>query len=145
MGNSAGSRFSSRSSVFHDTVLTADYTDESKEVVLVSSTTSESKIPAKECLEHVYNHQQDNTESNTTNRYAPGFGFKDSKKQRFDYDEFDPDTFAKWIGYSEETQLDQLIDTLDIEQLSVYAREMSQSASNPCVYGFGFRSLRLSS
>ena len=83
--NSAGSRFSSRSSVFHDTVLTADYTDESKEVVLVSSTTSESKIPAKECLEHVYNHQQDNTESNTTNGYAPGFGFKDSKKQRFDY------------------------------------------------------------
>ena len=83
--NSAGRRFSSRSSVFHDTVLTADYTDESKEVVLVSSTTSESEIPAKECLEHVYNHQQDNTESNTTNGYAPGFGFKDSTKQRFDY------------------------------------------------------------
>ena len=83
--------------------------------------------------------------TNITNGESNVLGFKEGTKEHFEYDEFDPETFAKWIGYSEETQLDQLIDTLEIEQLSVYAREMSQSASNPCVYGFGFRSLRLSS
>mmetsp|Transcript_37114 Transcript_37114/g.42454 ORF Transcript_37114/g.42454 Transcript_37114/m.42454 type:complete len:1352 (+) Transcript_37114:147-4202(+) len=83
--------------------------------------------------------------TNITNGESNVLGFKEGTKEHFEYDEFDPETFAKWIGYYEETQLDQLIDTLEIEQLSVYAREMSQSASNPCVYGFGFRSLRLSS
>jgi hypothetical protein len=88
--------------------------------------------------------QQDDT-NNTTNEDAHVPGFNEGTKEHFEYDQFDPETLAKWIGYSEETELDQLIDTLDIEQLSVYAREMSQSASNPCVYGFGFRSLRLAS
>jgi hypothetical protein len=88
--------------------------------------------------------QQDDT-NNITNEEAHVPGFNEGTREHFEYDEFDPETFAKWIGYSEETELDELIDTLDIEQLSVYAREMSQSASNPCVYGFGFRSLRLSS
>eukprot|EP00531_Pseudo-nitzschia_arenysensis_P017328 CAMPEP_0116148558 /NCGR_PEP_ID=MMETSP0329-20121206/18442_1 /TAXON_ID=697910 /ORGANISM="Pseudo-nitzschia arenysensis, Strain B593" /LENGTH=1181 /DNA_ID=CAMNT_0003644741 /DNA_START=112 /DNA_END=3657 /DNA_ORIENTATION=- len=63
----------------------------------------------------------------------------------FEYDEFDPVLFAKWIGYNEETKLDGMIDTLEIEQLSVYAREMSQSASNPCVYGCAPESLRFAS
>ncbi len=63
----------------------------------------------------------------------------------FEYDEFDPVLFAKWIGYSEETKLDGMIDTLEIEQLSVYAREMSQSASNPCVYGCAPEALRFAS
>ncbi|VEU35296.1 unnamed protein product [Pseudo-nitzschia multistriata] len=65
---------------------------------------------------------------------VPGFN-QESVGGHFEYDEFDPVTFAKWLGYSEETELEQVIDTLDIEQLSVYAREMSQSASNCCVYG----------
>lgn len=63
----------------------------------------------------------------------------------FDYREFDATEYAKWIGYNEETELDQLVDELGIEQLCVYAREMSQSASNPCVYGCGLKSLRLAS
>eukprot|EP00533_Pseudo-nitzschia_delicatissima_P009379 CAMPEP_0116084330 /NCGR_PEP_ID=MMETSP0327-20121206/3747_1 /TAXON_ID=44447 /ORGANISM="Pseudo-nitzschia delicatissima, Strain B596" /LENGTH=1201 /DNA_ID=CAMNT_0003575273 /DNA_START=88 /DNA_END=3693 /DNA_ORIENTATION=+ len=63
----------------------------------------------------------------------------------FEYDDFDPVLFARWIGYSEETKLDGMIDTLEIEQLSVYAREMSQSASNPCVYGFAPETLRFAS
>ena len=88
--------------------------------------------------------QQDDT-NNTTNAEAHVPGFNEGTTEHFEYDDFDPEKFAKWIGYSEETELDQLIDTLDIEQLSVYAREMSQSASNPCVYGCGFKSLRLSS
>jgi len=66
-----------------------------------------------------------------------GPGFKPrSIIDEFEYDEFDPVIFAKWLGYSEETELDQLIDTLDIEQLIVFDRETSQSASNPCVYGW---------
>lgn len=73
-------------------------------------------------------------------------GFRDSDGMgRFDYDEFDPKTFAKWIGYSEETELEELIDTLEVEQLSVFARESSQSASNPCVYGCAPESLRFAS
>ena len=63
----------------------------------------------------------------------------------FEYDEFDPIAFAKWLGYTEETQLNQVIDTLEIEQLSVFARETSQSASNPCVYGMAPEALRFSS
>jgi hypothetical protein len=70
---------------------------------------------------------------------------KNFEDQSFDYKYFDPQEFAKWIGYMEETELDQLVDTLGVEQLSVYSREMSQSASNLCVYGWGFKSLRLAS
>ena len=66
-------------------------------------------------------------------------------RKTFEYDEFDPVAFTKWIGYTEETKLDQLIDTLEIEQLSVFARETSQSASNPCVYGVAPESLRFAS
>eukprot|EP00536_Pseudo-nitzschia_multiseries_P004604 jgi/Psemu1/253742/estExt_Genewise1Plus.C_770053 len=69
-----------------------------------------------------------------TESAVPGFK-TGSTTDQFEYDEFDPVTFAKWLGYSEETELDQLVDTLDIEQLSVFARETAQSASNPCVYG----------
>jgi hypothetical protein len=75
---------------------------------------------------------------------VPGF-LESGTNDRFEYTDFDPVTFAKWIGYSEETELDQVIDTLEIEQLSVFARETSQSASNPCVYGCAPESLRLAS
>jgi hypothetical protein len=57
---------------------------------------------------------------------------KFDKSGRFEYKDFDPQEFARWIGYAEETQCDEIIDALGIEQLSVYSREMSQSASNPC-------------
>lgn len=70
---------------------------------------------------------------------------KNPKDEHFDYKDFDPQEFAKWIGFTEDTELDQLVDTLGVEQLSVYSREMSQSASNLCVYGCGLKSLRLSS
>ena len=72
----------------------------------------------------------------TTHEKSSIFGFRNcQKKDNFEYDAFDPAVFAEWIGHKEETKLDQIVDTLEIEQLSVYAREMSQSASNPCVYG----------
>ena len=76
---------------------------------------------------------ENTTDNEVRNSNVPGL-MKDTA-EHFEYEEFDPVTFAKWIGYREETELDQMIDTLEIEQLSVYAREMSQSASNCCVYG----------
>lgn len=74
-----------------------------------------------------------------------GVAAERSTEEHFEYKNFDPQEFAKWIGFAEETQLDQLVDTLGVEQLSVYSREMSQSASNLCVYGCDFKSLRLKS
>jgi hypothetical protein len=56
-------------------------------------------------------------------------------EEHFEYQTFDPDEFAQWIGFSEETECDEILDTLGVEQLTAYSREMSQSASNPCVYG----------
>lgn len=45
---------------------------------------------------------------------------------RFKYAEFDSKDFARRIGFREETELEQLVDGLGIEQLSVYAREYAQ-------------------
>ncbi|KAG7355019.1 protein of unknown function DUF221-domain containing protein [Nitzschia inconspicua] len=56
-------------------------------------------------------------------------------QEHFEYHNFDPEEFAKWIGYTEETTCDEILETLGVEQLTVYSREMSQSASNPCVNG----------
>lgn len=64
-------------------------------------------------------------------------------EEHFEYQNFDPEEFAKWIGFTEETTCDEILDTLGIEQLSVYSREMSQSASNPCVYGCNEQALSL--
>jgi hypothetical protein len=64
-------------------------------------------------------------------------------EDRFEYQTFDPEEFAKWIGYAEETQCDEIVDTLGVEQLTAYSREMSQSASNPCVNGCNEQALSL--
>ncbi|KAG7359065.1 protein of unknown function DUF221-domain containing protein [Nitzschia inconspicua] len=58
-----------------------------------------------------------------------------SAEEHFEYHNFDPEEFAKWIGYTEETTCDEILESLGVEQLTVYTREMSQSASNPCVNG----------
>ncbi|KAL3923561.1 MAG: hypothetical protein SGILL_001587 [Bacillariaceae sp.] len=65
------------------------------------------------------------------------------EKDHFMYQDFDPEEFAKWIGYAEETQCDELVDTLGVEQLTAYSREMSQSAANPCVNGCNEEALSL--
>jgi hypothetical protein len=128
------SEYPSTATIYHDAEHDAEKLDsESASENVVTTLSSEEE------------EDQQDEKKNTINEEAHVPGFNDGTKVHFEYDEFDPETFAKWIGYSEETELDQLIDTLDIEQLTVYAREMSQSASNPCVYGFGSRSLRLSS
>ena len=80
----------------------------------------------------------------TTKRKAM-YASSSGKKHSFEYDEFNPIAFARWLGYTEETKLNQVIDTLEIEQLSVFARETSQSASNPCVYGVAPEALRFKS
>jgi hypothetical protein len=65
-----------------------------------------------------------------------------SAPKQFEYKTFKPEEFAKWIGFPEETECDELVDNLGIEELSVYSREMSQSASNCCVYGCNLAKLK---
>jgi len=67
---------------------------------------------------------------------------EEENNERFEYKSFDPEDFAKWIGYAEETECEEIVDTLGVEELSVYSREMSQSASNCCVYGFNLAALK---
>lgn len=113
------------------------------EILQALATQSSSNV---ESADAVANESEEKSARTILDGRSSVLGFKECDTgDRFEYDEFDPVTFAKWIGYSEETELDQLIDTLEIEQLTVYAREMSQSASNPCVYGFASNSIWLAS
>jgi hypothetical protein len=53
----------------------------------------------------------------------------------FFYEDFDVKAYARKLGFDEETELHGIVDGLGIEELSIFAREYSQSSANPCVYG----------
>jgi hypothetical protein len=56
---------------------------------------------------------------------------------------FEPEEFAQWIGFGEETTCDEILNTLGLGQLMAYSGEMSQSAAQPCVYGCNDQVLEL--
>mmetsp|Transcript_6267 Transcript_6267/g.15804 ORF Transcript_6267/g.15804 Transcript_6267/m.15804 type:complete len:1341 (-) Transcript_6267:79-4101(-) len=108
------------------------------------STRRSASTGGSEVLESVAE-QADPATKSKDNRLSIATAASNGSALRFDYEDFNATEYAKWIGYSEETELDQLVDELGIEQLCLYAREMSQSASNCCVYGCGINSLKLAS
>ena len=70
-------------------------------------------------------HKEDNAED------APDT----SPNSQFEYDTFDVDEFAKQIGYVEETEINDIVDGLGIEQLNMFANESALAAGGMCIYG----------
>mmetsp|Transcript_4818 Transcript_4818/g.12258 ORF Transcript_4818/g.12258 Transcript_4818/m.12258 type:complete len:1303 (-) Transcript_4818:886-4794(-) len=58
-----------------------------------------------------------------------------SPKSQFEYDTFDVDEFSKQIGYVEETEINDVVDGLGIEQLNMFAYESTLAAGGMCIYG----------